>query len=83
MKSMMIVIDICSLGDKANEIFIIKKFFRDSCRSLTPSSSSMTSRTCRLRRSFVVLRPMMRDFVAMMLETSRSTSYLYTQSCSH
>ena len=82
MKLTTIVSSIHSLG-VVEEISVIKKFLQAvpprSYRLLPPSSSSMISRTCQLRRSFVVLRSMRRDFVTTKTKRRRNTSYSHEE----
>ena len=87
MKLTMIVSNIHPLGDVVEEISVVKKFLRafpqGSSKLLPLSSSSATSRTCRLRRSLVILRSMRRDFVATKTKRRINTSYSYMRSGSH
>ena len=82
-----IVSNICSLGDKLEEISIVKKFVQvvllRFMELLPPSSISKTSRTCRLRRSLVLLRSMRIDFMATTIKRRRSVSYSHMRSSLH
>ena len=81
-----IIIGICSLDNKVEEISIVKKFLQvvpqGSCKSLPPSSNLATLRTYHMR-SLVILRPMRRDFVLITVKRKRNTSYSHTMSGLH
>ena len=87
MKLTTIVSDIRSLSyswrRSLSSISFFKLFPWDSCRLLLPSSNSRTSRTCRLRRPLVVLRSMIRDFVAMTIERWSNIAYSHMRSGLH